>query len=99
MLKAQSIVAEAVTGGVLTSNADNALVKYDGTLYTQGDNAALRNFSQFNYAAEPFVNRLKSTRDPRGKFILANFSNPGNVAAQPNPDTVLANHLEFPWRN
>ena len=94
--KAQSIVAEAFTGGVMTSNTDNALVKYDGTLYTQGDNAALRNFSQFNYAAEPFVNRLKSTKDPRGKFILANFSNPGNVAAQPNPDTVLANQFGVP---
>ena len=34
--KAQSIVAEAFAGGVMTSNADNAHVKYDGTLYTQG---------------------------------------------------------------
>lgn len=94
--KAQTIVSEAFTGGVMASNADNAHVKYDGTLYTQGDNAVLRNFSQFNYAAEPFVNQLKSTMDPRGKFILANFSNPGNVAAQPNPDTVLANQFGVP---
>ncbi|HLG38421.1 MAG TPA: SusD/RagB family nutrient-binding outer membrane lipoprotein [Chitinophagaceae bacterium] len=94
--KAQSIVAEAFAGGVMTSNADNAFVKYDGTLYTQGDNAALRNFSQFNYAAEPFVNQLKSTNDPRGKFILANFTNPGNVASQSNPDVVLANQYGVP---
>ena len=94
--KAQAIVAEAFAGGVMTSNADNALVKYDGTFYTQGDNNALRNFSQFNYAAEPFVNQLKSTNDPRGKFILANFSNPGNVASQPNPDVVLANQYGVP---
>jgi hypothetical protein len=94
--KAASIVAEAFAGGVMTSNADNAFVKYDGTLYTQLDNVALRNFSQFNYAAEPFVNQLKSTNDPRGKYILANFSNPGNVAAQSNPDTVLANQFGVP---
>jgi hypothetical protein len=94
--KAQAIVAEAFAGGVMTSNLDNAFVKYDGTLYTQGDNAVLRNFSQFNYAAEPFVNQLKSTTDPRGRFILANFSNPGNVASQPNPDTVLANQFGVP---
>ena len=94
--KAQSIVTEAFGGGVMTSNADNAHVKYDGTLYTQGDNAALRNFSHFNYAAEPFVNQLKSTIDPRGKFILANFPDPGNVAATPNPDTVLANQFGVP---
>jgi hypothetical protein len=94
--KAASIVAEAFAGGVMTSNADNAIIKYDGTLYTQGDNGVLRNFSQFNYAGEPFVNQLKSTKDPRGKLILANFSNPGNVAAQPNPDTVLANQFGAP---
>ncbi|HEX3164682.1 MAG TPA: SusD/RagB family nutrient-binding outer membrane lipoprotein [Chitinophagaceae bacterium] len=94
--KAQAIVAEAFAGGVMASNADNAYVKYDGTLYTEGDNAALRNFSQFNYAAEPFVNQLKSTVDPRGKFILANFTDPGNVAGQPNPDTVLANQYGVP---
>jgi len=94
--KAQTIVAEAFAGGVMTSNADNAHVKYDGTLYTQGDNAVLRNFSQFNYAAAPFVDQLKSTTDPRGKFILANFPNPGNVAATPNPDTVLANQFGVP---
>jgi hypothetical protein len=95
--KAQSMVAEAFAGGVMASNADNAYVKYDGTVYTQGDNAVLRNFSQFNYAAEPFVNQLKSTNDPRGKFIFANFANPGNVSSQPNPDTVLANQFGALW--
>jgi hypothetical protein len=94
--KAAAIVTEAFNGGVMTSNADNAYVKYDGTVYTQGDNAVLRNFSQFNYAAEPFVNQLKSTNDPRGKFVFANFSNPGNVSSQPNPDTVLANQYGVP---
>jgi len=94
--KAATIVAEAFAGGVMASNADNAYIKYDGTLYTHADNVALRNFSQFNYAAEPFVNYLKSNNDPRGKFILANFSDPGNVAAQPNPDVVLANQFGVP---
>ena len=94
--KAQSIVAEAFAAGVMASNADNAHVKYDGTLYLMDDNNVLRNFSQYNYAAEPFVNQLKSTNDPRGKFIVANFSDPGNVASQPNPDVVLANQFGVP---
>jgi hypothetical protein len=94
--KAKTIVGEAVAGGVMTSNADNAYVKYDGTLYTEGDNAALRNFAQFNYAAEAFVNQLKSTKDPRGKNIFANFNDPGNVSSQPNPDTVLNNMFGVP---
>ena len=80
----------------MDSNADNAYVKYDGTLYSEADNLALRNFSQFNYAAEPFVNQLKSTNDPRGKFILANFTDPGNVGNESNPDVDLANQFGCP---
>lgn len=94
--KATAIVAEAFAGGVMASNADNAFVKYDGTLYTEGDNLGLRNFSQFNYAAEPFVNQLKSTNDPRAKFMIANFADPGNISADPNPDVVLANQFGVP---
>jgi hypothetical protein len=94
--KAESIVSEAFAGGVMTSNADNAYVKYDGALYLQDDNNTLRNFSHFNYAAEPFVNQLKATSDPRAKFILANFQDPGAVANDPDPDTELANQFGVP---
>ncbi len=94
--KAQTIVAEAFAGGVMTSNADNAFVKNDGTTFTQADNAALRNFSQFNYAAEPFVNQLKSTSDPRAKFMIANYADPGAIANNTNPDTVLSNQYGVP---
>jgi Starch-binding associating with outer membrane len=94
--KAQSIVAEAFAGGVMTSNADNAYVKYDGSLYSFGDNAGQRSFTQFNYAAEPFVNQLKSTNDPRGKFMIAQFADPGNTSADPNPDVTLANQYGAP---
>jgi hypothetical protein len=94
--KAEDIVAEAFAGGVMTSNADNAYVKYDGALYTHAENNNMRNFSHFNYAAEPFVNQLKSTLDPRAKFMLANFIDPGSVAGDANPDTVLANQFGVP---
>jgi hypothetical protein len=93
---AQSIVAEAFAGGVMTSNADNAYVKYDGSLFVQGPNNNLRNFSQFNYAAEPFVDQMKNTNDPRGKFIFATFNDPGQVGSDPNPDTDLANQFGVP---
>jgi hypothetical protein len=97
LAKAKSIVEEAFAGGVMTSNADNAYVKYDGTNYVHGDNNALRSFSQYNYAAEPFVDQLKSTRDPRGKYILGTFADPGNPAAVPPVyDTVLNNQFGVP---
>ncbi len=94
--KAQSIVTEAFAGGVMTSNADNAFVKYDGSLYVFEENNNLRNFSHFNYAAEPFVDQLKSTNDPRAKFILANFTDPGDVVGDANPDVTLANQYGVP---
>jgi hypothetical protein len=94
--KAAGIVAEAFAGGVMTSNADNAFVKNDGTVFAQADNAALRNFSQFNYAAEPFVNQLKSTADPRGKFMIAQYADPGAIASNLTPDVILANQYGAP---
>jgi hypothetical protein len=94
--EAARIVAEAFAGGVMTSNADNAYVKYDGTLNVHAENNNLRNFSHFNYAAEPFVDQLKSTDDPRGKFILATFNDPGAVSNDANPDTELANQFGVP---
>jgi hypothetical protein len=93
--KAEDIVAEAFAGGVMTSNADNAYVVYgDGAV--QAENNGLRNFSYFNYAAEPFVDQLKSTNDPRAQFILANFEDPGAVVNDPDPDTELANQFGVP---
>lgn len=95
--KAKSIVSEAFAGGVMTSNADNAFVIYNGTTYSTPENGGLRNFSQYNYAAKPFVDQLKSTNDPRGKFMIAQFANPGNVADATNPpDTVLAKQSGVP---
>ena len=93
--KAESIVSEAFSDGVMTSNADNAFVKY-GNGAVHADNNNLRNFSYFNYAAEPFVDQLKSTNDPRGKFILANFDDPGSLVTDTDPDTELANQFGAP---
>lgn len=93
--KAESIVAEAVAGGVMTSNADNAYIAYgDGAV--NANNSWLRDFSYFYYAAEPFVEQLKSTDDPRGKFILANFNDPAGVTNDEQPDTVLAEQFGAP---
>jgi hypothetical protein len=64
----------------------------------QTENNNLRNFSHFNYAGEPFVNQLKSTNDPRGKYIFATYYHPGEIASanHPSPDTVLANQFGAP---
>lgn len=94
--RAQTIVAEAFSGGVMSSNSDNAYVKYDGSLFVQGANNGLRDFSYFYYAAEPFVDNLKSNNDPRAQFILANFADPAAVVNDQEPDTELANQFGVP---
>jgi hypothetical protein len=95
--KAASIVSEAFAGGVMTSNADNAMVVYDGTLYTNGSNNGLiNNNPKFYYAAEPFVDQLKSTLDPRGKYLVASFAEPNNPLGDPNPDYDIANQFGVP---
>jgi len=95
--KAASIVSEAFNGGVMTSNDDNVYLKFNGsTFINDGNNGLVNNNPYFYYAAEPFVNHLKSTDDPRSPFILATYANPANPVADPNPDTDLANQFGVP---
>jgi hypothetical protein len=95
--KAASIVSEAFSGGVMTSNADNAFVVYDGTLYTNGANGGLvNNQPKFYYAAEPFVDHLKATSDPRCKYMMAMFDDPGDPLGTLVPDVDLADQFGVP---
>jgi hypothetical protein len=95
--KAQSIAKEAFDGGVMTSNNDNAFVVYDGTLYTNGGNGNLvNNNPRFYYAAEPFVNKLKATNDPRGKYMIARYANPNDPEGDANPNIALADQYGIP---
>ncbi len=94
--KATAIATEAFNGGVMTSNADNLWVTYDGALFTNGANGGLiNNNPRFYYAAEPFVNQLKNTTDPRSKFIVAKFADPG-APTEANPDVIPANQFGVP---
>ncbi len=93
---AQTIVADAVSGpGVMTSTADDAYVPFNSTDQNPL-NAGPRGTNPFNYYLyEPFVNQLKNTGDPRGKYIAAYYSNPNSIGGAPQ-DTVLANQFGFP---
>ena len=76
---AERIVKEAFAGGVILDSKDNVFVTYDGTLfYNSSNNGLVTGNVSFNYVAEPFVDQLKNTNDPRGKYLLAKFDNPGN---------------------
>ncbi len=95
--KAATIVAKAFAGGVMASNNDNMYVTYDGTNYTNGNNGGLTtNNPRYYYAAEPFVNQLKSTLDPRSKFMVASFADPNNPLGDAHPVTNPALQFGLP---
>jgi hypothetical protein len=93
--KAASIVQEAFTGGVILSNSDNVVVTLYNNAVPNGFSNLQRNVSPyFYYLAEPFVNQLKSTGDPRLKYIGASYAKPELITS--TRDTTTANQFGFP---
>ncbi len=83
--KAQQVVAAAFQGGVMLTNADNALMRHDAN-YPQGIGNTLNSTEAANlYLAEPFVNYLKSTNDPRLSSIAIR-----HAGAKSGPDQTPA---------
>ncbi|MEP6746959.1 MAG: SusD/RagB family nutrient-binding outer membrane lipoprotein [Bacteroidota bacterium] len=83
--KAQSTVQAAVTGGVILTNADNALMRQDAN-YTNPISGTLNSTEAANfYLAKPFVDQLKNTSDPRLQAIAIRYigatSGPGQTVA------------------
>ena len=92
--KAQSIVQAAVTGGVMQSNSDNCYLKYNST-YTNPVSSNIQVLTNTYYLAEPFVTQLKTTGDPRLKYISAKYSDPGKAPTLVG-DTTSANQFGLP---
>ncbi|NJM24318.1 MAG: SusD/RagB family nutrient-binding outer membrane lipoprotein, partial [Bacteroidia bacterium] len=93
--KAQSRVSEAASRGVMTSNADNAYLTFSSA-YPNPLNAGPRAINvYFYYVAEPFVDFLKATNDPRAKFMIGKYANPAQ-ATTTSPDVTLTNQFGFP---
>ena len=83
--KAQSTVQAAFAGGVILANADNAFMRHTSD-YTQAIGNTLNATEAANfYLAEPFVNYLKNTNDPRLSAIAIRYvgatSGPGQTVA------------------
>jgi len=90
--KAASIVQEAFAGGVILSNSDNVVVtQYNTTVPNMFYDLQRRVSPYFYYLAEPFVNQLKSTGDPRLKYIGASYALPQSVTSA--RDTITANQF------
>ncbi len=83
--KAQQTVQAAFAGGVILSNADNAYFRTTND-YQANLSGTLNSTEAANYyLAEPFVNYLKSTNDPRLPSIAIRY-----LGAKSGPDQVPA---------
>ncbi|MCX6214121.1 SusD/RagB family nutrient-binding outer membrane lipoprotein [Spirosoma sp.] len=82
---AQSTVQKAVTGGLMQSNADNAVIRNNAN-YTNGVGATLNSTEAANYyLTKTFVDYLKSTSDPRLTSIAVRY-----VGAKSGPEQTAA---------
>lgn len=71
--KAEATVQAAFTGGVITSNDDNAYMRHDAN-YNQPIGGTLNGTEAANfYLAKPFVDELKNTNDPRLSAIAIRY--------------------------
>ncbi|MBN8822700.1 MULTISPECIES: SusD/RagB family nutrient-binding outer membrane lipoprotein [unclassified Spirosoma] len=90
---AQSTVQKAVAGGLMQSNADNAVVKNDAN-YKNGVGNTLTSTEAANfYLTKNFVDYLKSTSDPRLTSIAVRYvgakSGPEQTAAKASKDPAV----------
>lgn len=93
--KAASIAQEAFTGGVILSNNDNVVTNLYNTAVPNPFSNLQRTVSPyFYYLTEPFVNQLKSTNDPRLKYMGASYIKPQDFST--TRDTTTANQFGFP---
>lgn len=95
---AQQLVQRAVTGGVMQSNADNAVIRHDAN-YTNSTGGTLNGSEANNYyLTKPFVDQLKSTNDPRLLAIAVRYigaaSGPAQTAAR--ADRTAAAQIGMP---
>lgn len=101
--QAAQVVAKAVSGGLISSNADNAFVKHDAN-YVNGIGNTLNATEAANvFIGAPFANYLKNTKDPRLKSIAVRYvgakSGPEMVASRANIDPSVQIGMPFGYDN
>lgn len=82
--RARNLVSQATDpsrGGVMGSNDDNALIRFNATYTNSTSNALLGGERANYYIGEPFVDFLKDHDDPRLRYIAVKYENPSNPLA------------------
>lgn len=71
--RAAEVVRKAVSGGVMTSNADNAILNHTAAFNNPVGAQLNGGQADFFYLAEDFVTHLKNTNDPRLASIAVRY--------------------------
>jgi hypothetical protein len=82
--QAQQAVSNAFQGGVIMSNADNAVMRHDNNYANPIGNTLNSTEASNFYLTEPFVNHLKNTNDPRLASIAVRY-----VGANSGPEQTV----------
>lgn len=82
--QAQQAVSNAFQGGVILSNADNAVMRHDNNYANPIGNTLNSTEASNFYLTEPFVNHLKNTNDPRLASIAVRY-----VGAKSGPEQTV----------
>ncbi len=88
---AQAAVNAALDGGVILTNADNAVNKHDGNYLNPLGNTLNGTEAANFFLAEPFVNALKDNNDPRLRSIAIRAIGASSGSAQTDKATVKTN--------
>jgi hypothetical protein len=97
--KAGTIVAkatDAARGGVMTTNADNVVVKWNATQNNPANGWA-SNSTKYNWhVGKPLMDFFKTNFDPRAQFLTVRYALPESAAGG-TADTVLSHQVGCPF--
>ena len=95
---AQTVVQTAVSGGVITSNDDNVMIRHDANYRNPISNTLNSTEAANYYLTKPFVDHLKTTNDPRlGSIAIRyNGATSGTTQVPANGTTLPANQNGMP---
>lgn len=95
---ARQYVQRAVAGGVMQSNADNAVIRHTAEYRNPPGTDLNGGQAHFNYLVADFVNHLKNTQDPRLGAIAVRYPRATNSSSMTaaNADRDPANQIGMP---
>ena len=86
--KAQQYAVAAFNGGVMQSNADNVIIKFNSTFNHPSSNSYQGTERANYYLGKPFVDYLLSTSDPRLGVIAVKYQFPANTLASVGTEDI-----------